>query len=47
MNNTSYDNTAPLTTIGVKVQLTATSALYLFLAIALGSAAFFVTKKYV
>lgn len=42
-NNTTQN----LTNIGVNVQLTATSAVYLFLAIALGSVAFFVAKKFI
>ena len=40
-------NQQNLTSIGVNVQLTATSALYLFLAIALGSVAFFAAKRFI
>lgn len=42
-NNTN----SALANFGINVQLTPASAIYIFLAIALGSVAFFVAKKYI
>ncbi len=41
------DSTQTLTNIGVRIQLTPSSAVYLFLALALSCVAFFVAKRYI